>query len=83
VAKVNNRATFDVTPEMLPQIGTLLPPGFYVAGSDYASGGVVRLILEGAGVTEDGAHLQLVTLMTEDSVTRTVQVAPGPRPTYG
>jgi hypothetical protein len=64
VAKTNHRATLDVATEMLPLIGAILPPGFYIAGSDPMRGGAVRLVLEGEAVTEDGVHLQAVVTMS-------------------
>lgn len=43
---------------MLPMIGLLLPSGYAIAGSETMQG-VVRLVLEGADVTED-CHLQMI-----------------------
>lgn len=70
--KNNKRATFDVTPELLPQIVTIMPAGYYIAGSEYARGGIVRLVLEGASVVEDGEHLQMT--VTEDAGVRTISM---------
>ena len=70
--KHNNRATLDVTPDMLPMIGLLLPAGFSVAGSETMIG-VVRLVLEGAAVEEDGVHLQVQ--VTDDGGQRSMSFA--------
>jgi hypothetical protein len=82
VAKVNNRATLDVVPELLGQAMAMLPAGFFIAGSEHASGGVVRLVLEGAMVEKDGVHYQMI--VTEDQGSRTVTLQKSDvKPVYG